>query len=221
MVKDDTIETSKPMIDFLLPLIKQLHAKLNGRHLRILDPFFSNGRVAEHWAEYPWIDFVHDSNMTLGGSFEVNHANLQRFRDLKCDVVVTNPPWSAGALVQGLSILLGLDVPLVFLCPSRCKDTNSFNKAFHGLELSGHAQMPRMFRFEDQADMWDQGGLFWNCVRLPTDVQIDNTFGLPGSSIRMKELSKKQHINRRKQARKRKKRLQARQQRRQTKIPRK
>ena len=80
MVKDDTIETSKPMIDFLLPLIKQLHAKLNGRHLRILDPFFSNGRVAEHWAEYPWIDFVHDSNMTLGGSFEVNHANLQRFR---------------------------------------------------------------------------------------------------------------------------------------------
>ena len=47
MVKDDTIETSKPMIDLLLPLIKQLHANLNGRHLRILDPFFSNGRVAD------------------------------------------------------------------------------------------------------------------------------------------------------------------------------
>lgn len=221
MVKDDSIETSKPMVDFLLPLIKKLHAKLSGRHLRILDPFFSNGGVVKHWAEYPWIDFVHDPNMTLGGSFEVNNANLQRFRDLKCDVVVTNPPWSAGALVKGLSVLLGLDVPLVFLCPSRCKDTNSFNKAFHGLELSGQAKLPRTFRFEDQANMWDQGGLFWNCFRLPKDVQIDNTFGLPGNTVRVKELDKKQKNNRRKQERKRKKRLQARQQRRQTKIPRK
>jgi hypothetical protein len=113
------------------------------------------------------------------------------------------------------------EVKLVYSARPRCPLVLLFNQAFHGLELSGHAQMPRMFRFEDQADMWDQGGLFWNCVRLPTDVQIDNTFGLPGSSIRMKELSKKQKINRRKQERKRKKRLQARQQRRQTKMPRK
>ena len=91
----DDIETSREMIEFLIPLFTLLHARL-GRRLRVLDPCHSNGKIIKHYEPYAgWIEFLHSPEMTAGGDFEVSHANLQRFKELNCDIAAFNPPWSA------------------------------------------------------------------------------------------------------------------------------
>ena len=174
------------MIEFLIPLFTLLHARL-GRRLRVLDPCHSNGKIIKHYEPYAgWIEFLHSPEMTAGGDFEVSHANLQRFKELNCDIAAFNPPWSANAFRVIMSVVLCLDIPVCFLCPSRCLDTDRFQQVFTGKELSGKAKMPRRLRFEEmERRLYDSGSLYWHFYGLPVGVRVDSTFGLPGRTVRM------------------------------------
>ncbi len=125
----------------LVKLLNELRPAKN-KPVRVLDPCYCFGHMANNFAQSPFSSFAkltHMPSMTLGGSFEVNEEIFSRFQQLQFDVILTNPPWSIKPLLKVLDVLFKLAdckrVPLLFLLPSRCVTTVGFEKLFQGKTL--------------------------------------------------------------------------------------
>ena len=138
-VSSDRIETSPSVIANVMPLLDALRIELGKDVLTVLDPCFCAGQQIKNFAEYPNLNLLHSPEMCPGGALEVCDANQPAFEEMKFDLILTNPPWSAENLCDVLSTLRKLSdaksVPLLYLVPAWCVKAMSYYKLMGGTKL--------------------------------------------------------------------------------------
>jgi hypothetical protein len=182
----DSIETAKTMIDnvHLMEFLTSMR-KTNNGPLRILDPCYSKGGIKKvfksinHqqrgiWDNGPFVHLVHLPNMCVGGTMEVNEANLPKFKRYKIDLILTNPPWSVDALAGVLGVMQDLarfkEVPLLFLIPFRCARTEPFRDIFKDQVLF-MLICPRI-KFQNQGWNHDSSLLTWYASNINAQPSV-------------------------------------------------
>jgi len=138
-VSSDRIETSPSVIANVMPLLDALRIELGKDVLTVLDPCFCTGQQTKNFAKYPNLNLLHSPEMCPGGALEVCDANQPAFEEMKFDLILTNPPWSAENLCDVLSTLRKLSdaksVPLLYLVPAWCVKAMSYYKLMGGTKL--------------------------------------------------------------------------------------
>jgi hypothetical protein len=170
----DCIETSIDMIQSVIPMLFQYY-KVHGfnRRMKVLDPCYSRGTIKKHFAKYSsWIEFIHHPEMTLGGEMELNEGNLELFKSLDPDVVLTNPPFSVKPLAIVMENLLklsdNLNIPVVFLLPSKRVETYQFCEIAHDRTFSKN-KIPQLNfdGYKNGTGCREKSNLYWFFLNFP------------------------------------------------------
>jgi hypothetical protein len=162
------------MVQSVIPMLFQYYQLCGfNRRLKVLDPCYSRGTIKKHFAKYTsWIEFIHLPSMTLGGEMELNEGNLELFKSLDPDVVLTNPPFSKSPLAVVMENLLklsdNLNIPVVFLLPSKRTETYTFSQICNGRTFY-QQKVPQLNfdQYEGCNGAREKSNLWWFLLNFP------------------------------------------------------